>query len=59
MDEVILPYDTQINKQQGMLNHITDDELRERFDKLKNRNVIAIFDSCNSGTVTRGLGNRT
>lgn len=57
-DEVILPYDAE-NTKQTLLKPIRDDVLREHFDRMKDRNIIAIFDSCNSGTVTRGLSNRT
>ena len=58
-DEALLPSDAHLHQSRGLVNAITDDELDHRFRLLSNRNVISIFDSCNSGTVTRGLGNRT
>ena len=34
-------------------NFVLDDEIRAKLDKLAGREVLAVFDSCHSGTVTR------
>jgi hypothetical protein len=34
---------------------VTDDEVRAELDKLKDRSVMVIADSCHSGTITRAL----
>jgi hypothetical protein len=49
MDETILPRD---GRTSGVPD-IRDDELDQRFARLKARNALIVFDSCNSGTVTR------
>jgi hypothetical protein len=49
MDETILPHDARMPD----IPDITDDELEARFARLKSRDVLIVFDSCYSGTVTR------
>lgn len=49
MDETILPRDGRT----AGIPDIRDDELEQRFAKLQARNALIVFDSCNSGTVTR------
>lgn len=49
MDEVLIPHDAMKTGQ----NWLLDDEISERLQRLKDRQVLAVFDSCHSGTVTR------
>jgi len=51
-DETIVPSDSR----DGAVFDITDDELHALFVKIPSNNVTMTFDSCNSGTVTRGFG---
>ncbi len=53
-DETIVPYDSR----QGEVFDITDDEINDLLKQLgqKNCRVTFIFDSCNSGTLSRGAG---
>jgi hypothetical protein len=54
MDEVIAPYD--VNVLNGRLtNIIIDDQFNDWIEQLGGRSVVMVFDSCHSGTVTRGL----
>lgn len=57
-DEIFLPIDIgQWDGQTGAVkNAITDDELGERITAIRNRRafVWAVFDTCHSGTITRG-----
>lgn len=57
-DETIVPMDS--DKSAGVKD-ITDDELKAWFEKLREHtsNITFIFDSCHSGTVTRGTGNKS
>ena len=54
LDETLAPADTS-RTPQGLGNQVLDDELEGLLAKLDDRRVTAIFDSCNSGTVTRSL----
>lgn len=57
-DEAIVPYDARLIRsatELGVENLIIDDELGKAFSELTGRQVTAVFDSCNSGTVTRAL----
>jgi hypothetical protein len=49
IDETIIPHDAR----QAGIPDILDDELDQRFDRLRAKHALIIFDSCNSGTVTR------
>ena len=51
MDEALIPFDADSNGK----NWILDDEIATRMQQLANRQVLAVFDSCHSGTVTRGV----
>ena len=51
LDETIVAHDS---RQQGIPD-ITDDELNGRFAQLRTKNVVLVFDSCHSGTVTRSI----
>jgi hypothetical protein len=54
MDEVIAPYNG--NALSGRLvNVITDDQFNDFLSQLGGRSIVMVFDSCHSGTVTRGL----
>jgi len=55
LDEIIAPHDVTLEPSD---RDITDDELAEWFSKIPTREVIVIFDSCHSGTATRGLSTR-
>ena len=56
-DETIVPMDSDQNGSKD----IRDDEFAKRFTELKKytSNITFIFDSCHSGTVTRGFGRRS
>jgi len=52
-DEAIAPHD--VNVLNGRLvNIIRDDQFNDWLGRLGGRSIIMVFDSCNSGTVTRG-----
>lgn len=53
VDETILPQDARLPG----VPDITDDELDRRFARLRTRSTLLVFDSCHSGTITRGTGN--
>ena len=57
-DEIFLPIDIGLwnGKTSAVENAITDDELGERITAIRNRRafVWAVFDTCHSGTITRG-----
>lgn len=53
LDETILPRDARLPG----VPDITDDELDRRFARLRNDSTLLVFDSCHSGTITRGTGN--
>ena len=52
-DEALLAYDVAASDQDKS-HWISDDELGERLAKLQGRKVLAVFDACHSGLVTRG-----
>ena len=58
-DEVILPVDAGVwsSETGGIINAITDDELGLMLDSIRSRgaNVWLVMDSCNSGTLMRGV----
>ena len=51
LDETFLPY----NARTGNVPDIVDDEYEKLFNKLRSDNVLIVFDSCHSGTVTRSV----
>ncbi len=57
-DETIVPMDS--DKENGVRD-ITDDEMNKWFNELRQftTNITFVFDSCHSGTVTRGTGSRS
>ncbi len=55
LDETIVPAD---GRTKGIAD-ITDDELDKIFSRLKTPNAVLVFDSCHSGTVTRGVAIQT
>lgn len=58
LDEVFLPADVREWTPQGVKNAILDDEIGAWLDRLKAKgaHVWIVFDSCHSGTMTRGGG---
>jgi hypothetical protein len=58
-DEVIAPYDVEVryvgDKPQPN-NFIRDDEVNEWIGALAGRQIVMVFDSCNSGTISRDVG---
>ncbi|HMZ16983.1 MAG TPA: caspase family protein, partial [Blastocatellia bacterium] len=54
LDEVLAPYDVNW-RGDGFDNVIVDDELDELIQQLAGRLAVFVFDSCNSGTITRGV----
>ncbi|MCI5160315.1 MAG: hypothetical protein D3906_18200, partial [Candidatus Electrothrix sp. AUS1_2] len=58
-DETLAPYDVLPKPSERIVeNMITDDEIAAIVKRLRAENVILIFDSCHSGTVSRGLSPR-
>jgi hypothetical protein len=55
-DEAIAPYDVNVSNGR-LVNIVRDDQFNDWLARLGGRSIVMIFDSCNSGTVTRG--NRT
>lgn len=54
-DEALAPYDVQ-QTEQRLLNLIRDDEINQWLAQMAGRSVVLVFDSCHSGTVSRGGG---
>ncbi len=52
-DEAIAPYDVNVSNGR-LVNIIRDDQFNDWLAQLGGRSIVMIFDSCNSGTVTRG-----
>lgn len=50
-DEYLIPYDFDMENKS---NFILDDELSEKFDTLKSRNIVIIFETCHSGGMIDG-----
>jgi len=48
-DETILSYDARTPG----VKDILDDELEQRFARIRSKHVLLVFDSCHSGTITR------
>lgn len=55
-DEAIVPFDVNASKPSQL---ILDDEINQWLNNLSGRRVVMIFDSCNSGTVTRNFDEQT
>lgn len=53
-DEVLAPYDVALRDEQHFDNIILDDEIGRLLAQLPGREGALVFDSCNSGTITRG-----
>ena len=54
MDETFVPYDYG-RREAGDSDMLRDDEVAEALERLADRQVVFIADSCHSGTVTRAL----
>lgn len=52
-DEAIAPYDVNAVNQR-LVNYIRDDQFNDWLAQLGGRSIVLLFDSCNSGTVSRG-----
>jgi hypothetical protein len=65
MDEVITPYDVTILTSGSQITlpdentFIRDDKFNDFIAELSGRRSVFIFDSCNSGTISRDLGSQT
>jgi hypothetical protein len=59
LDETIVPHDSR--DPAGKVFDISDDEINSLLQELskKTQNITFIFDSCNSGTVTRGANKKS
>ena len=59
-DEIILPYDADFDKQGNWLPNtiLIDDQWREWFEQIKGRKLIAMLDTCHSGSGFRSLGSQ-
>lgn len=55
LDETLVAYDS-APEGDGFTNMIIDDEVEELFSKVADRYLVAIFDACHSGTITRAMG---
>ena len=69
LDEIFTPYDVKVIVKNNKLTvpdedpnapykfgYITDDRFNDFIAQLANRRAVLIFDSCHSGTISRGLG---
>jgi hypothetical protein len=54
-DEAIAPYDVNVSNGR-LVNIVRDDQFNNWLGLLGGRSIVMIFDSCNSGTVSRGAG---
>ncbi len=57
-DEVILGYSTRVVKHNGrttLEGVVIDDNIEELLNNLRSKNVLVMFDSCHSGTASKGL----
>lgn len=59
VDETLVSYDTVVNQDKSLVNMITDDEISVFLDKLNDRRVVVMIDSCHSGTMSRNLQSQT
>ena len=58
-DEVLAPYDVQVASPDIPTGKfIRDDSLNDWLAEIYNRRVVMAFDSCHSGTISRGAGNK-
>ncbi len=57
-DEVILTYNAEYNADDSLKKEsvVVDDEIRKWFESLSGKKLIAVFDSCCSGTMSRDIG---
>ncbi len=65
MDEVVTPFDTKIAIQGNKVilpdenTFIRDDKFNDFIAQLSGRRAVLMFDSCHSGTLSRGLGDQS
>ena len=56
LDEALVAHDADLITHQ---NYVLDDDINLKIQALKGREVLAVIDSCHSGTVTRGLSDES
>jgi hypothetical protein len=56
MDEILAPFDIQTRP--SIANFIRDDEINEWIAALAGRQVVMVFDSCHSGTISRSINTK-
>jgi len=56
LDEALVAHDADLITHK---NYVLDDEINLKIQALKGREVLAVIDSCHSGTVTRGLSDES
>lgn len=56
-DEAIIAYDAADNTDDKS-HWVSDDEINQRIAELKGRQILAVIDSCHSGTLTRGVSGK-
>lgn len=54
-DEVLVAHDGRLYADGRYEGFVIDDEIAARLKKLKDRQVVMLFDSCHSGTMTRSI----
>ncbi len=65
MDELVTPYDVRISSRNGRIvltderTFIRDDRFNDFIVQLAGRRVVMMFDSCNSGTISRGANDES
>lgn len=59
VDETLVSYDTVVKQDKSIANMITDDEIGGFLQKLDDRRVVVMIDSCHSGTMSRDLQAQT
>lgn len=58
-DEILAPYDVALRGDKKLVNFVSDDEIGKLIAQLSGRLTVMVFDSCHSGTISRGEIGRT
>lgn len=53
-DEILAPYDVALRSDKQLVNYVSDDEIGKLIAQLSGRMTVMVFDSCHSGTISRG-----
>ena len=53
-DEILAPYDVALRSDKKLANFVGDDEIGKLIAQLSGRMTVMVFDSCHSGTISRG-----